>query len=145
MRTFDSFRTRDFLSLVPQDKQLASMIENLGGWIQHAVAGHTFTFRHEGVVLGIGGVLPVSKGRAFGWTVIGCEMDRPDWLYATRSIISYLDELQLEPEYTRIETTVQTDFPEAHRWAGLLGFEREGTMRCYGGPGLDHDLYARIR
>jgi hypothetical protein len=51
--------------------------------------------------------------------------------------------MELHP-YKRIETSVATDFEQGHRWAQMLGFKNEGTMRCFTPQGMDCDLYARI-
>jgi RimJ/RimL family protein N-acetyltransferase len=44
----------------------------------------------------------------------------------------------------RIEATVQAGFDPGCRLMDLLGFEREGLMRCYGPDGADHYRYAKV-
>lgn len=45
----------------------------------------------------------------------------------------------------RVEMHVDVDFTEGHRWARLLGFEREGHLRCWLPDGRDVILYARVK
>lgn len=44
----------------------------------------------------------------------------------------------------RVEMLVKTDFPQAHRLAKILGFEREGTLRKFF-EGQNYDMYARVK
>lgn len=44
----------------------------------------------------------------------------------------------------RVELTIRSGFASGHKWARLIGFTHEGTMRAYDQQGHDHDLYARI-
>lgn len=46
--------------------------------------------------------------------------------------------------FRRIEMHVAVEHKAAERWAGLLGFYREGTMRAFW-QGHDFALYARVR
>ncbi len=44
----------------------------------------------------------------------------------------------------RIEITVRSDFAAGHRWAQMLGLEREALFRAYGPEGEDHVGYVRF-
>lgn len=91
-------------------------------------------------VLASMGLIPQWDGRAVAWALVSLEA-RKNLLGITRAIMRSLD---LFP-YRRVETPVATNFVEGHRWAHLLGFKNEGTMRCYTPQGEDCDLYAKIR
>lgn len=68
-----------------------------------------------------------------------------DMLFVTRFVRRYLDALQVNPDYRRVECSVLESFAAGHRWMGLLGFVAEGVMGRYDVSGRDHRLYARIR
>ena len=99
---------------------------------------------HEGEPLLIGGCIKVWEGRYVGW----CFMSRhagPHMFRITHLMRDYVDSFNA----ARVEMTVRSSFKEGHRWAELLGFELEGTMRNYR-PGeepenRDECLYARIK
>jgi hypothetical protein len=102
-------------------------------------AGPSWTaFGPDGPVAAAG-LAPQWDDHAKAWAMLAD--DAAQHLVAiTRAIRRFLDG---RPE-RRIDTAVRTDFAAGHRWARMLGFEREGTMRCWMG-GQDHDLYARVR
>ena len=86
------------------------------------------------------GIIPQWEGRAIAWGLVGTEAGKA-FVSLHKAVKRFLD-LQ---DYHRIETAVSTDFEQGHRWAQLLGFENEGTMRAYTPDGRDCDLYARIK
>ncbi len=92
------------------------------------------------------GLLPVWNGRWVAWAAISTKVRRREMLWIHRNVHSFLDNLQsCEPEtHCRIETTARADQPNAQRWLELLGFEREGRLRCYDASGNDHIQYARF-
>ncbi len=48
-------------------------------------------------------------------------------------------------EFQRLEVLVLSSHAAGHRWAKLIGLEREGTMRRWGPLAVDHDIYARVK
>lgn len=85
-----------------------------------------------------GGFYRQWEGRAIAWAFLtkGAPM-----LAITRAVLEVL----AQGEFLRVECWVDVDFQAGHRWAALLGFEREGLMRSFGLGGRDNVLYARIR
>lgn len=86
------------------------------------------------------GIIPQWENRAVAWGLIG-NGAREHFVPLTKAIIRFL---VLTP-YRRIETSVDCDFAEGHRWARLMGFENEGRMRAFTPDGRDCDLYARVK
>ncbi len=84
-----------------------------------------------------GGLFQQWEGRAIAWAFLAA--DAP-MLEATRAARLVLDACGLR----RVECWVEVDFQAGHRWAHLLGFEREGLMRSFSPDGRDHVLYARV-
>jgi hypothetical protein len=107
-----------------------------------AVAKHpAYTAVCEGEILGCGGVVPVWQGRAIAWSFISNNAG-PHFVAITRAVRKFLDD---QPQ-DRIETTVDMEFADGHRWARMLGFKLEaGRMAKYRPDGGTCSLYARVR
>ena len=91
--------------------------------------------------IGAAGVLHMWAGRAMAWAFIS-KTTPQNFLKGHRVVKRFLDGCYVP----RIEMTVDCDFPEAHRWAKMLGFTMEcERMRNYSPDGRDCALYARIR
>lgn len=84
------------------------------------------------------GVSPDAPWMATAWAVVA---QVAPMFSVTKAIIRFLD----GTKFKRIQTPVRQDFTNAHQWARMLGFEKEGSMRAYDQDGNTHDLYARIR
>lgn len=85
------------------------------------------------------GLIPLWENRAQGWGLISSNAGA----YFNQITKAVLHTMELHP-FRRIEASVKCDFQPGHRWIKMLGFEREGTMRCYAPDGDDYDLYARV-
>lgn len=102
--------------------------------------GPAFSASVDGEIIAALGIIPQWENRAIAWGLIGSEARR-HLLAIHRAVERFLE----MSEYRRIETSVATQFAEGHRWARLLGFVNEGTMRAYTPDGRDCDLYARVK
>lgn len=105
-----------------------------------ARAGQAFTAIDGNDVVCCAGVIAQHPLRAIAWAVVSKDAGT-HFVQLTKAIKRFLE----LTGYKRIETAVSTDFEQGHRWAKLLGFEREGTMKSYAPNGDDYDLYARIK
>ena len=65
-------------------------------------------------------------------------------VFLTKATKRLLNHVQYIKEFHRIEVTVRVDFPQAVRWAELLGFEYEGTRAAYDTDKMDHIVYRRV-
>ena len=102
--------------------------------------GDAFTLIADGKVVGCGGLAKLTERRAQVWALV--HKDAGKHLFgATRLVKDFLD----AQNFIRMETPVKTSFQAAHRWALMLGFEREGTLKKWGDDGEDYDSYARIK
>ena len=100
----------------PQGKQAG---ERLGD--EHREVGYAFTGMHDGRVI-------FCAGRAYGhgaWVMLSREAAK-HMLAVTRCIkrLIYLHYSNPEEAQTPMEAIVRCDFPEAHRWMGILGFKK---------------------
>jgi ribosomal protein S18 acetylase RimI-like enzyme len=105
-----------------------------------AQAGPCYSAVVDGVVIACAGLIPQWQGRAVAWALIS-NAAGPHFLGVHRAVRRALQ----VHDFRRVETGVVVDFEEGHRWAKMLGFEREGRMRAYTPDGRDCDLYARVR
>jgi hypothetical protein len=104
-----------------------------------AHAGPAYSLVDGDVVFASAGFVPQWRDRAVVWALISAEVS-PHMVTLTRAVRRAL---QLH-HFRRVETSVACDFEQAHRWAKMLGFEREGRMRAFTPDGQDCDLNARI-
>lgn len=114
-------------------------------WDELASLTHSFTMLKDGSPIACAGLIPLWHGRASAWALIGNRVDRYDMIWIHRRVRFFLDMIQRDQLYRRIEATVLNSFDEGHRWVRLLGFEPEGLMRCYDAWAQDNMLYARVR
>ncbi|WP_282609470.1 hypothetical protein [Pelagibius sp. Alg239-R121] len=107
--------------------------------VRLAQAGDAFTAIKDGRVLGCAGVERVWCNRGVAWSLLG-RISAYEFLAVHRCVAAFLKGLPLR----RVEMTVDSLHAPGHRWASLLGFQHEGTLRAYTPDGRDCDLYARI-
>lgn len=88
-----------------------------------------------------GGIVPIYAGRAAAWALISKEAG-PHMVQITRAVRKAI---MLDPT-PRIETVVNADFINGHRWARMIGMECEHPcLRKHGVHGQDEALYVRIK
>ena len=85
------------------------------------------------------GVIDMGGGRACAWGLLSEEAG-PVFLALHRAVQRYLR----TAGFRRIEAVTLSDFQPARRWAELLGFTHEGTMRAYCHDGSDAELWSRV-
>lgn len=104
-----------------------------------AAAGPAYSAVEGDAVFACAGIIPQWEGRAVAWALIADEAGRH--MVGIHKAVRRALEVHA---YRRIETAVASNFEQGHRWAQMLGFEREGRMRGYAPDGRDCDLYARV-
>lgn len=104
-----------------------------------ASAGPAYSAVHGDAVFACAGIIPQWEGRALAWALIASEAG-PHMVAIHKAVRRALD---IHP-FRRVETAVASDFAQGHRWATMLGFEREGRMRAYTPDGRDCDLYSKV-
>lgn len=109
--------------------------------MQLAAAGDCYTITTENRVIACLGTTDFWPGRRYLWAFLANET-KYHMLSITRAAKKWLANND-----GRLETAVLCHFPEAIRWAEMLGFEREGLMKGYM-PAPEHFdcyLYSRVR
>lgn len=128
------------LLLQPSQAIMQSYMTDPEYGAQLAAGGPAYSLVEGNEVFACAGLIPQWENRAVAWALISAEAGRHFRAIHTAVLRSF----EMHP-FRRIETSVDCDFEQGHRWMALLGFEREGRMRSYTPHGNDHDLYARIR
>lgn len=131
----------DHLEQLPlQDSQM-----HLSGWVSEEQGivlegSPSYTAIHDGEPIAVAGILPCWHGRAIAWAFLS-DMGANHFISVHRAVKKFLDGCYVH----RIEMSVDCDFPEAHRWAEMLGFKMEAErMSAYSPDGRDCALYARV-
>ena len=104
------------------------------------LGGPAFSAVVDNEIIASLGIIPQWQNRAVAWGLIG-ENAAQHFIPLHRAVRRFLE----LSDYRRIETSVATNFKEGHRWAQLLGFKNEGTMKAFTPNGDDCDLYAKVR
>lgn len=113
--------------------------EQYGEWLQEN-SYCAYTILDGEMVIGAGGAIEIWNGRAEVWLLL----DRKSGSVMNgvhRVVTRFLNALP----HWRVETGCEVQWPEAHRWLKMLGFEHERTARKYMPSGRDIDIYVRIR
>jgi len=135
------FKRNHLQEMVMQDFQ-AKHENYFDEGVYHTLEGNfSFSVLDGEEVVACGGALEVSAGRYIAWSYLS-NVAKDKMVSLTRHVRRGL---ALIP-YRRMEMDVACDFPEAHRWAKMLGFEMEcERRRAFSPDGKDYALYARIK
>lgn len=130
----------DYLELQPQQKYLEDYCKSHPDYLDKVVAcgGTAGVLYGEGdpICVGMAGFVEQEEGVATGWAIISTKFPKYA-LRATRAIRSAIDEA-IQTKYHRIQMEADVTFPEACRWAEMLGFNYESTK--HQGNSLRHDV-----
>lgn len=95
----------------------------------------------DGTVWGCAGLVRITQTRGVAWAYLAQDMNAR-MITVTRAIKRYFEMSDL----IRIEMQVDCEFPQGHRWAKMLGFEKEcERMRAFTPDLRDCALYAKVR
>jgi hypothetical protein len=99
-----------------------------------------WTAKRGDEVVCIAGVAEIWTNRGMAWVLLSETAGR-DLLAITRALKRYLS----LNEYKRLEAVVSCQWPEAQRWARMLGFREEvERAEAYNPDGTDAAIYVRI-
>lgn len=132
------------------DVQTAQSIERsvLNGesftWDAVSRSGPAVTVKRDGLVLACCGLVEQWYGRAVAWSLLSSHCTASDMLWLTREIRNFLNEVQQDAKYRRVEAVVHEPFTAGHRWVHMLGFKVEGVMPCYTPCGETYVQYGRV-
>ena len=135
----------DLLSLEVQPMQVAEYQHVLS-----ALQGKDIQFNDSYVVFKDGsplicyGGVELWYGHHSAWTFVSKDIGS-DMLAATRAVRRHITGRMAEEHIRRISCSVRTGWEEGARWAAMLGFHRECTMRCYGPHWHDYDLWSMVK
>lgn len=140
IRTFEPFDLQ-LLELQPAQRDwLGPHGQFEAGGFDLAKAGPAWTVGDGGRLLMCAGLIREFPGQLLAWAQLTAPIGAA-MVALTRAVRREHD----AAEWHRLYTMVRVDFDAGHRWAAMLGFEREGVMRRWGPAAVDHAIYARIR
>lgn len=96
-------------------------------------------------LLGIIGIAVLWPGCGEVWTIIDDSIKRRYKRQLVISVRTALDIAQQSLCLTRVQVPIESSAEYSRSWPKALGFELEGTMRCFGVDGSDYLLFGRIR
>jgi hypothetical protein len=129
----------DELRLQPAQEYLAAFVGRPGYGQELVEAGPCYTGRYHGKIVICAGVVNLWQGRGSAWALLAGDAGKC-MRQIHREVETFLDNCGIR----RVEAYVYPDFEPGHRWARMLGFEREGLMRAFQ-QGADMYMYSRIR
>lgn len=102
--------------------------------------GGKFAVIHDDKPVCLFGVAPRSPGVGQGWLVGTDDIGRAgvEVAHACKKVIATL----FDTDVHRIQAYSAAFHTQAHEWLGMIGFERESTMKHYGKGGEDFYCYA---
>lgn len=105
-----------------------------------AAQPHSYTAMCGDTPIACGGLVEHWPGRGELWGVLA-----GGWTKEFRAVHNATRRFLEVVRPRRTEWAVAVDFPAAHRWARLLGFQLEvPRLRAYGPDGRDYALYVRV-
>ena len=136
-----AFQPQDLYALSLQDAQIGlhHIVREKGYGEALAAVGQAYTATKDGDIIACVGTIPQWPGYSRAWALIGGSAGRC-MTPLTRGIKRWLK----FHNPGRIDTAVHCDFPQAIRWAELIGLSCEGLMRKYDPDGRDCYLYAQV-
>lgn len=134
----------DLLNIDVQDMQQAEyqlVMNAMQGQQKLMLSGYTISL--DNVPLLCAGMHAMWHGHSMAWSFVSRDIGVN--LYgATRAIRRHLIGKMEYGDTRRISMSVRTGWEDGARWAAMLGFKRECTMRNYGPHGHDYDLWAMV-
>lgn len=118
--------------------------EGYGTSRSHAEAvGHSWSAKtalQDGVPVMCAGIMEVWEQRAMAWAAVDWRANRATFLEAHKAMLPELD----RAPFRRLEMYVKPGFFAAWRWAQLLGFTYESTMKAGSPDGKDLFVFVRL-
>ena len=100
------------------------------------------TIRHNQKIIACGGLLNLSPWRGEFWSVMG-KYSGDHMVCIARKAKNMIEEAQ-EIGVHRLESIIDIDFKEGHKWMKLLGFTPDGILRCYNQNKSDVLMYSKV-
>jgi hypothetical protein len=126
--------------LQPAQAHLAGEIDGDGYARMLIDNGPAFAVLRDGAPVAAGGVMDDGRGKATAWSLLTPEAG-PIMRTITRLVRGFF----MAGQWRRAEIMVRADHIEGWRWARLLGFEFEGTLRKWGADGADYHVFSIIK
>ena len=105
-------------------------------WLEVLAQGEAISAVVDGEIIACGGVV---RSIGFVWAAFSQAAGR-HFLALHRLAHRFIEQANI----SQLEAVTEADFPQGHRWLGLLGFRCKGYLPNDGLNGEDHYQYARL-
>lgn len=134
------FKAEHFWALEVQDAQASERLYAKPEYLEALEYQYSFTVLDDNEPLACLGCAHLFNNRGAVWAYISKNAGRH-----FRVIHKLAQRIIEDVPYTRLETEVDYNFEQGHRWMKLLGFKVEAErMRCARPDGADATLYSRV-
>jgi len=137
------FRVEDYFEIERRKFDMLTFLNfpNPKAIATNLARGKAFTMVNSENIIASGGILPLWKGVGEAW-IVSSDLVKHHWLSFARAVLLNLK--KMEPEFERVQTTVDAEHEVSMKWVEWMGFRKEGLMKKFIG-GRDYWRYARIR
>lgn len=98
-----------------------------------------------GELVACGGLAPSWDGRAEAWALISKHARLRQIVQATRLARGWLDRLQRDAKFARLDIYIRADVRWRKSFARALGLEETALLKQWGPQAMDFVMYERIR
>lgn len=109
-------------------------------WRLLAARGEAWSGFVGDVCVGCAGIVDHGEGRGEAWAMLPDDAG-PHMAAITRAVMRGLRTTPLR----RVQAITACTFAPGRKWAKMLGFRFEGTLRAYCADGSDAEIWARVR
>ena len=141
MLTYTKLKNEDLFNISQAENDNTELLNQV---LQKIDLGNTDarTYHNEnGDIIFVGGLVESWKYTSVVWSVLSKDSGK-HMRQITKEVIAWID--TYKPKYRRIEFHVDVAFKAGNRWAKMLGFELDGTLRRYLANGNDANIYSII-
>lgn len=104
----------------------------------------SFTGIHDGRVLIVGGIVPITEYCGYCWTLLSRHVDSLV-METSRAVKKKLEEMMDGMGFHRVQTASLQDAFDQHRWCKMLGFIEEGPLHKNDEKKRDYIRFAKLR
>ncbi len=105
--------------------------------------GESYTFMHDGRIVAIGGVVPLTKKTGYAFSLFSVHADKAH-VATARAVSRMFHRLVEDLGLHRVTTYNLVEAERHHKWCEWLGFVREGVVPKFDDEGKDYVQYGLV-
>lgn len=107
-------------------------------------SGECYTAMHDGRILVIGGIVPLSKKTGYAFTLFSSHAEKSP-IPAAKMVKRMFNRMIEDMGLHRVTTFNLLEATRHHKWCEWLGFVREGIIRKFDDEGKDYVQYGLVK